>query len=646
MNRKIFILIILITKLCSLELYSQIKGIDSLESLLEQHTQNDTIRVNLLNKTALKVYLVDFDKTLLYATEAYNIADKLGFAKGKAKSLRYIGIHYYMKANYAIALDYYQKALKAETELNNLKEIGRCNNNIGMIYMYLSNFDLSLEYLQKAMKVGNEVNDKIGISLFLNNMGNTYRAMNDYSKALEYYLKALDIKIKLDNKIGIAGSYHNIGKNYKFMNNYDKSLEYLHKSLIICHEIGNKSIEARNYTELASVYLKKGKIKEAYNYSKKAYILSKEIGEKNFQKQSSEIIAKTCETMGLYKEAYKYSVIFKAINDSIYNDKNIKKIAEIESKYKYEKEIEITALKQQKKDAITAEDKRQQKIISLFFIVAFVLMILIASLIFRNLVQKRKANYVLEKQKEEIYNQAEELKELNATKDKFFTIIAHDLKGPFNSILGFSNILEKNYKILDDEEREKYIKYISISSTKIYKLLTNLLTWSREQTGKIKFSPEKLSLRETIDEGILLQFESAKNKSIKLKANIETDLLVHVDKNMLSTIIRNLVSNAIKFTPKNGEISVNAKEIVKENNQKFIQVTVKDTGVGISKEMQAKIFDISKNTTTKGTENELGTGLGLILSKEFVEKHGGKIWIESEKEKGSEFIFTLPVNSF
>ena len=255
----------------------------------------------------------------------------------------------------------------------------------------------------------------------------------------------------------------------------------------------------------------------------------------------------------------------------------------------------------------------------------------------------------IEEQNAEIQAQAEELKdkndkltELNATKDKLFSIIAHDLKSPFNALLGFSELLLENHARYDNKKLETYIKLINDGLKKTYRLLENLLSWAQVQTGIIKFTPEKINIESLINEIILLMTEAAGNKEIKLISKTENNLLVNADKNMIDTVIRNLVSNAIKFTSKEGDITIKSHTITDKNNQKFAEISIKDSGVGITPEIQTKLFSITENISTKGTENEKGTGLGLILCKEFVEKHGGEIWVESEVEQGSEFLFTIP----
>lgn len=235
------------------------------------------------------------------------------------------------------------------------------------------------------------------------------------------------------------------------------------------------------------------------------------------------------------------------------------------------------------------------------------------------------------------------LRESNQTKDKFFSIVAHDLKSPFTSMLGFSQLLTDNFDEYNDKDKLRFIQIINQALQNTSKLLENLLYWSRSLRGTIDFKFEKVNLFLLVNETIELFRQIAENKSIKLMIQISEDLYLYADKSMLSTIIRNLLSNAIKFTPKSGKVKIEAQ--ISKSDDEFVEIIVNDTGVGISKEIQSKLFDIGEDISTKGTDNESGTGLGLILCKEFVEKHGGIIWVESEIGKGSSFCFTIPRDS-
>lgn len=236
-----------------------------------------------------------------------------------------------------------------------------------------------------------------------------------------------------------------------------------------------------------------------------------------------------------------------------------------------------------------------------------------------------------------IKNHEIELIELNATKDKFFSIIAHDLRSPFNSIISLIRLMEDDVKEKNYDTIEEYSKLIIESSKKAMDLLTNLILWACSQTGRMEFHPTSFDALQVSKEIVELMSDTAKQKSISL--NLEStaeSLLIFADKDMLSSVIRNLITNAIKFTKTNGTVTL---KISQENNHALF--TVQDTGVGIAPETLKKIFSIHKNTSTLGTLNEKGTGLGLLLCKEFIEKHNGNIWAESELDKGSAFMFSI-----
>jgi PAS domain S-box-containing protein len=245
---------------------------------------------------------------------------------------------------------------------------------------------------------------------------------------------------------------------------------------------------------------------------------------------------------------------------------------------------------------------------------------------------------ITQRKKTEIRLQQSEqsLRELNAQKDKFFSIIAHDLKSPFNSIMGFSELLVEQVNDKDYDGIGKYANIIRQSSNRAMDLLLNLLEWSRSQTGRMEFNPEHFEISDFISENVILFDEIAGQKSISMVKKLPFRIPVYADKAMISTVLRNLISNAIKFTKPGGEIIIAATE-----NQTEIVVSVNDNGVGIPQDMLGKLFRIDENYTTSGTNNERGTGLGLILCKEFIEKHSGKIWVESREGEGSTFSFCL-----
>ena len=232
---------------------------------------------------------------------------------------------------------------------------------------------------------------------------------------------------------------------------------------------------------------------------------------------------------------------------------------------------------------------------------------------------------------------ADKLKEANETKDKFLSILAHDLKNPFNAIVGFSDLLCSSYTELDDETKLELIKDIQHSAKLNFNLLEKMLEWSMSQSDQIPYKPQNLDLHSIINESSSFASYQANKKNIKIKNKASENTSVFADENMLTSVIRNLISNAIKFTPENGEIQIKTEYLDSE-----VKISIKDNGVGMSKDSIEKLFRTDAKVQTSGTSDEKGTGLGLLICKEFVDKHKGHIWVESEQGSGSEFIMTFP----
>jgi len=251
--------------------------------------------------------------------------------------------------------------------------------------------------------------------------------------------------------------------------------------------------------------------------------------------------------------------------------------------------------------------------------------------VFNDTTMQKKAENTLIKSEER-------LRELNATKDKFFSIIAHDLKNPFNDLMGFTQLLALNIDKYSKSKIEQFIHIIHQSSKLAYNLLENLLDWSRTQTGTLRYTPEKILINTLVDENIDLLESTSRNKNIQIISKIENPIHAFADKNMIRTVIRNLISNGIKYTNNGGTIHLKSSD---KNN--ICEISITDTGIGISKENVTKIFKLDESFSTIGTDKEKGTGLGLILCKEFVEKNGGELKVESKPGKGSTFSFTLPL---
>ena len=340
--------------------------------------------------------------------------------------------------------------------------------------------------------------------------------------------------------------------------------------------------------------------------------------------------------MGSYKEALKYKNKFEEISELIYAEASERKIEELVNKNEIEKKnLQIDNLKIQQKnkeEQLAAVHKYNITLSILLFITA-----LFAFFFIRNYRDKRKTAKKLQEINHTTSKQNEKLTELNNTKDKFFSIIGHDLKGPLNSLTSFSQLLINHTSSLSEEEIRTIAKDLDKSLKNLYELLENLLGWARSQTGRIAFHPENFQIADLLKENVRLLSKAAHNKKIKMELIADDHVTTFADPNSIRTVIRNLLSNAIKFTHADGVISLYVDEW-----KDYIEIGIRDTGVGMSEEDKQKIFDVGSKHSTLGTNNEKGTGLGLILCKEFVERNQGNISVDSNPGEGTTFKFTLP----
>jgi signal transduction histidine kinase len=343
---------------------------------------------------------------------------------------------------------------------------------------------------------------------------------------------------------------------------------------------------------------------------------------------------------------------YTIVKDSINAKLNSQRLVEIQMNFELEQSYSELSRIEDEVSQLTAENKirelelKKQKNVRNLLVLIVLITLVSGGLFLSQYLSKRKTNILLQEKIEEVDKSNKLLKEsednlkiLNATKDKFFSIIAHDLRNPFNALHGLTQHLLNNYNNFDSEEIKESIEIIYNSADDLLELLENLLHWSRTQRGKMKFTPAEINISEIINKIFNLLKMNAEKKDINLINEIDPDKTIMGDKDMLTAILRNLISNAIKFSYSNSFIRVSSKDY-----EEYTEFSVMDNGVGISPENINKLFRIDVHHSTSGTSDEQGSGLGLILCREFVEKHNGKIWVESEINTGSTFKFTVPKN--
>jgi len=548
------------------------------------------------------------------------------------------------KGEYIIALSFYQKALELIEDLDTPRHKSLIFNNLGVINQKLGMNLIALEQYQQAYLIAEETNEVSLQALFLTNIADAYVKEGKYYEALEVVKKGLEITQKLsDRRISIF-LYTTKGDSYYYLGKYETAIENYNIANDLCYNKEQSEPDYLIQLGLGKSFFKMGKKRKALTYLNKALRNAQKRNFKEGIEETNKILAKIYSSLNDYRKAFDLMIISSDMADSISKSKIVKQFTQMEMEYDFNKKQYKLELAQQKANFENKQKMDKQRLLLILFVTGFVLITLLVIVIFYNNRRKQilnlqlKENFIqIKEQNLEIENKNKELKEINLTKDKFFSIIAHDLKSPFNSIIGFSELLVEQISENDLEGIDKYANIIFKSSNRAMNLIMNLMEWSRSQTGRMNFNPEHYEIADLIKNVILVFTDIAKQKSIIITNEKLCNSSVYADKAMISTILRNLISNAIKFTISGGKIIISAEE-----KQNEVMITVSDTGVGIPKNSINKLFRIDENYSTPGTKNEEGTGLGLILCKEFTEKHNGKIWVESELGKGSKFKFTIP----
>jgi len=462
--------------------------------------------------------------------------------------------------------------------------------NIAICYQNKKEISTSKDFIEKANRIAVIRKDTMMIIDLINNLGTIAYDQGKLDESLDYYSKALTLYTKIKDRQGVAYAYNNIGLVWMDKKDYKKSLAYFKKSLSIAIDLKMYDFTADIYSNLTIYY------KEIKNY----------------------------------ELAYGYYDKYNTVYDSLAGEKKTKMIRQIQAKFQLgQKNRELEELKTKTQTQENTIDNARSFQIYLAGITILVVALMIATF------------YLLFKEKKlarELKIKTDELNQLNLSKDKFFSIIAHDLKNPFNVLVSYTSLLKTDIDMFSKEELRQIMKDLNQASENGFDLLQNLLLWTRTQTNRIHVFKTDFDLNEIAENVKSLVDLNLISKEQVLLLDVDPRITLHADKEMIATVLRNLVFNAIKFSPKKSQIRMLAAETGSE-----VRIDVVDSGIGMSEETIGKLFRIDKNTSTEGTEGETGTGLGLIICHEFVEKNGGKIWVESEPGKGSVFSFTIPL---
>ncbi|MGE5680063.1 MAG: tetratricopeptide repeat protein, partial [Bacillota bacterium] len=588
--------------------YSKALEYHNMELELSKELKNDNLtalalnNIGLINDTQGK-----YNIAVEYYQQALKLYEKSKNKKGITEVCLNIGNVNRLLTNFTISFDNFRRALALSEEIGDKHLQADANQFLGRLFFSLRENNKAIEHFEHSLGLYEEIDDLKGKSVTLGYLGLTHNRIKDFKNALEYHKAALKIRRSINDVAGIATSLNNIGDILFNTGKYQEALGKYLESLKIREISGNEygTFEARR--NIGNTYKKLGNYEKALEYLNKSqeFAVRENLKEKIIANDLS--ISETYLLMKDYKNAYEFLYKYAALKDSVFNKDYKERLTELQIKYdaeKTEKENQLLKTRQSVQD-LQLRQQRSQIYALLGFALAGIMITLGMYYRYR---LTNKTKQLLEEKNNQIALQKEKLEELNATKDKFFSIISHDLKNPFNTLIGFSELLMSDFNEMSDEEKLSSLKDISVTSQKSYQLLNNLLEWSKIQTGILEPDMHNFDLKEVIGDCSSLIESNAKIKNISIQTEYSGSTIVFADCNIIKAALRNLMTNAVKFTNPGGTIKVGSFH---KNGD--VIVSIEDNGIGIRKEDLGNLFRIDVQKSTLGTSSEKGTGLGLVL---------------------------------
>ncbi|NBC83511.1 MAG: tetratricopeptide repeat protein [Bacteroidetes bacterium] len=567
------------------------------------------------------------DTILYYSNRAIALADKYNYKPTEAWV--YKGTAYLNKGHLVEALEAFMHAAKLYQEENNSIGLATVYTYISSAYSSQENYTLAINYLNKAATIFKQENDSVRMASCLHNLGYEYYEKSRYDSSLMFYDKAKAIYHKLGFDIGIAYCHGNTGKVYSKLSDPAKAEKNLMKAIDLLRATNDHYAVTDFMIEYSNVLGQQGKFPAAIHVANHSFKLAEENQFNEFKKDAAYRLSQLYSQLHQYDSAYHYQGIYMKYKDSIQNIEAVQKMADLRTEFEVEqKQTEVDLLE---------KNRAIQRIV----IGALMLIILLATgliyIYYKNLIRTRKLNKELADSKEDLEIQQEQLRNLNHIKDKFFSIISHDLRGPISSFSGISMMIKESIEKDNREMLDEIAEFTDQTVVSLSGLLENLLNWALSQQGKFPFEMQHLNLKNEINEAVKYLSTIAISKNIQLEMHLTDNLLINADKNSFMTIIRNLLSNAFKFSHKNGTVKISAREI----NNHQVEIKVVDEGIGIPANKLNELFILNEAKSTRGTEQEKGIGLGLTLVYEFVHLNNGEIAVKSTEGRGTCFILTF-----
>jgi len=590
---------------------------------------------------------------LKWCIKHLQIVQKNSFKEQLPKAYFNLGVAYQSMDQYDKSLEAFKASLSSGKTSGNKKLDANANLHISAIYKVQGNLTMAKKYQNNSFDLlaqidfENLTNRQMADSQA--NLGILLVKQKKYSPAKAAYLNAIKFYDRLRDKQNMIIVMNSIGILEEAIAQNDSASSYYRKGIAIAASIGDSSAAVSLFINYGNFLTRLGKFSDAKILLNKGISLAGKSGSTDEQIRGMQLMSELLYKQGNYREAFNYLSRSTRFFDSISGIRNQQSVAALGAKY--DMELKEAKLQNNHQESFSKLFSFMQSSTGIYFLVilAIIVGILPAIYYLRNKNKDKdkdkdkdrdKIAGLLNEKNREIEKLEDELKVLNVTKDKFFSVIANDLRNPFTAVLGFADILKEDYENIDEKDKILYIRAIHSSSFNIYELLKNLLDWSRTQTGTLECKPTLIDMSQLTEQNVQLFASYAHNKDIQLGFEILGEAVTYADRSMVSTVIRNLLNNAIKFTNKGGEVYVTVKDV--DNMSEF---SVTDTGTGIAESDLEKLFQLGHSNRSKGTADESGTGLGLILCKEFISMNKGTIRAESAPGKGSRFTISLPVRS-
>ncbi len=581
------------------------------------------------------------ERSLLYYRRAYDEFIKQENYTEVGNCALLMGNLYYDMANYSEAYFFYMQSLNAYERENDQLGIARMENNLGIVSHDMGRLDEAEKHYLKAYKIYSENGLSTEECGALGNIGSILYDREMYDSALTYFLEVID---KLDpDSIGtsqqhyiLSGVYNNTALAYSELGKDRLALEYYRKGLALAIGAGDQFTIGSVYVNLGSHFGEMNIQDSALFYLHRALRIAQKRVYPSLELNVYEELANLHAKPGSYASAYNWMVRYDTLYKKIFNEEQAKEIMQLRSRYEQEiNEKEILQLQ---------SESQVQKMLNKLFIIFIVIIVALAVIIAVNLRSKKHTNQMLAERNLQISNAIEklsesenELQKLNKSKDRIFSVVAHDLRNPVAAVTGFSELLYDNFEQFPVETQKEYLLQILQGTQRLQNLLENLLIWARSQMKAVKYEPETISLKDLLADCVREMKANLDHKKVDCLVKIDKSCIVYADKAMVHTVFRNLIINAIKFSFPGGIIRISS-----EGSDTACSIRVSDEGIGIQPEIQEKLFTSNEVISTPGTTGESGSGLGLVICMEFLERNLGQIAVESDPGNGSTFIVNLP----